>query len=104
MNNSATSHSNDNCPVQFIIICSDATRLKERFVFHQHMASSFLCQQLDLSSHQGKTEVSVLIGGLVISLHREVLGTRSWPWLSAIDQPWELHIIRCLISIYENHK
>jgi hypothetical protein len=84
MNNSATSSSsstsdpNNNCSIEYAITCSDATGQEEKFIFHQHTAPSSLCRQLDLSSHQAKTEISSLMKDLVKTHHREVLQARSW--------------------------
>lgn len=82
MNNSATtspSNANDTRSIEYIITCSDATGQEEKFIFQQHTVPSSLCQQqLDLSSDQVKTEISVLMQDLVRKHHREVLQARAW--------------------------
>lgn len=81
MNNSATTssaNSDETRSIEYIITCSDATGEEEKFIFQQHKVPSSLCRQLDLSSDQAKTEVSVLMQDLVRQHHRQVLQARTW--------------------------
>ena len=64
--------------IEYLVKCSDAMGIEEKFLFHQHTIPSSLCRQITQSTAQEKTQVSALMLDLIKTHHNEVFQSRPW--------------------------